>query len=63
MSRKDMTPQNREALPEVDLSDMETVSGGCQNCGDPNAQHGQQAQQGQSKLAALAPLIQGMAGK
>lgn len=59
MTMKPTTPPNDSSqLPEIDLADMEAVTGGCATCGC-----GQQQQQGTSKLAALAPMLANQAGR
>jgi hypothetical protein len=56
------TPRS-EALGEIDLADMDKVSGGCQNC--TSAAPAQQQKQGggaSQMLQAAAPLLKGLMG-
>jgi hypothetical protein len=68
MNRKDSsyaTPAP-DALGEIDLADMDKVTGGCQNCAAGGAHQQQQqpggGQKGAQILQAAAPMIQSLIG-
>jgi hypothetical protein len=55
MKRKEDTftaHQDNTALPELDLDEMGSVTGGCANCGCSNGTNG-----GANQLAAAMPLL------
>ena len=56
--KKTPAAPDRSALPEIDPADMESVSGGCQNCAP--ASNGASST---SKLAALIPMLANQAGR
>lgn len=66
MNRKDSTHATPapDALGEIDLADMDKVTGGCQNCvaGAPQQQEQQGGQKGAQILQAAAPMIQSLIG-
>jgi hypothetical protein len=57
-NKKTPASADRSALPEIDPADMESVSGGCQNCVPAS-----KGASSTSKLASLIPMLASQAGR